>query len=896
MLSRYRHATRVWSDPVGRALFRLRLRPNHLTVMGLAVSLGAAAAFVTGHVRLGGLLVVLAGLFDFCDGSLARASGQVTPFGGFLDSVIDRYSDLVVLLGIVVLFSRFSNLRGAVAAMAALVGSLMVSYTKARAESIGVECNVGFMERPERMICLIAGALFDVLEPALWVLAVLANITAIHRILFTRRMTLDTVAKSSRRRRAPSQILEAVLTAGALLVPGIAAAGAPVAPGVEKAWAEAVAAYQQGVVTPLIREFSSEAALASPIADHARYLVADALERHGDLGPARAMAVSVADRFPQGRLAPRALLFAARIAARAGDDTEAQTLLKRLIEQYPDARELPEALYLLGQTGEARGLREAAALAYREIRILAPTSGWADGADDRLAILATAGFQAPPLSLMQRLERAERLLRGGVPLNAATEAETIAGEASDHGIALRALRVLADAAQRIGRYDMAARALEMALKRAPGERRASLQLEHGRVLWRAGDREKDNAKAKALKDKALATFASVMTNSLEAEAADAAYLRARLLENLGRAAAAADAYRAVAARYPNRDVAGDALWQGGLAAYVAGNLRAAEQAWARLAEIPGGRAHRIKALYWIGRVHEAISGRSAAERLYERVQREAPRSYYGMLAARRSTAVPTVAGDPVVRLPDNPADVVAADPGLVRVDLLRRIGLAEFAWEELEEVAHASIGDTVRLYGLTSAYVRNERYHLALRILRRHFSALAAAGHGLPPAFWEMLYPFGWRAEVYEAAERTGLDPYLVAAVVREESSYYPRAVSRAGARGLMQLMPATAQPMAEVRGWSFRDGAILDEPAANIQMGTAFLAGLVREFSDPRIALAAYNAGPRRAREWWKNRKSDDLDTWIELIPFDETRGYVKRVLLSWHEYRRIYGDPGRR
>jgi phosphatidylglycerophosphate synthase len=99
MLSRYRETVRTWSDPVGRVLFRLHLRPNHLTIMGLGVSLVTAAAFVTGHTRMAGFLLVLAGLFDFFDGSLARASGQVTEFGAFLDSVIDRYSDLVVAAG-----------------------------------------------------------------------------------------------------------------------------------------------------------------------------------------------------------------------------------------------------------------------------------------------------------------------------------------------------------------------------------------------------------------------------------------------------------------------------------------------------------------------------------------------------------------------------------------------------------------------------------------------------------------------------------------------------------------------------------------------------------------------------------------------------------------------------
>src|SRR5688572_10086267 len=234
MLSRYRDDMRAWSDPVGRALFRLRVRPNHLTVMGLAVSLLAAAGFIAGHTQGAGLLLIVAGLFDLFDGSLARASGQVTPFGAFLDSVIDRYSDLLVMLGIVVFFASMAERRGAVVAMAGLVGSIMVSYTKARAESIGIDCNVGFMERPERMICVIAGAVLDVLEPALWVLAVLANVTAIHRIVHTRRL-------------ARAMTVGVVLTAAI----GVASAGAaepPPMPSEETivAWRVAVEQHQGG--------------------------------------------------------------------------------------------------------------------------------------------------------------------------------------------------------------------------------------------------------------------------------------------------------------------------------------------------------------------------------------------------------------------------------------------------------------------------------------------------------------------------------------------------------------------------------------------------------------------------------------------------------------------------
>jgi len=360
---------------------------------------------------------------------------------------------------------------------------------------------------------------------------------------------------------------------------------------------------------------------------------------------------------------------------------------------------------------------------------------------------------------------------------------------------------------------------------------------------------------------------------------------------MGRTADAAAAFKSVAARYPGREVAAEALWEVGWAAYLARNPREADHAWTRITEIPGGRAHRVRALYWAGRARETITGRPAAERFYQRVRIEAPHSYYGVLAARRGATGASEATEPAIRLPDNPADAVANDPAYARVEALRRIGLAEYAWEELEDAVNASVGDPVRLYGLTSAYVLDERYHLMLRVMRRHFTAMATAGQG-PPALWEMLYPFGWRAEIYPAAQQAGLDPYLVAAIVREESNYYPRALSRAGARGLMQLMPGTAAPMAETRGWSFRGGELLDDPVANIQMGSSFLGSLFREFGDPRLAIAAYNAGPGNVRKWWKARKTDDIEAWVEQIPFDETRNYVKKVTLSWEEYRRLYGS----
>ena len=223
---------------------------------------------------------------------------------------------------------------------------------------------------------------------------------------------------------------------------------------------------------------------------------------------------------------------------------------------------------------------------------------------------------------------------------------------------------------------------------------------------------------------------------------------------------------------------------------------------------------------------------------------------------------------------------------------LRAVGLGPFADGEMDEMTRRAAGDPTRLYSLSAAYAQDERYHLALRILRREFVPIAWSGApATPRSFWEMFYPLGWRAELTGAAGRAALDPLFVAAIVREESSFNPQARSRVGARGLMQLMPETARPMARARGLAFQDGDLLEEPAANLDMGAAFMGRLVKEFGDPRLAIAAYNAGPRRVREWWAARRTEDLEVWVEQIPFLETRAFVKRVMLAWGEYRRLYG-----
>ena len=191
-----------------------------------------------------------------------------------------------------------------------------------------------------------------------------------------------------------------------------------------------------------------------------------------------------------------------------------------------------------------------------------------------------------------------------------------------------------------------------------------------------------------------------------------------------------------------------------------------------------------------------------------------------------------------ISLPTEPREAIAADPGFARVEMLRRINLAEDAAQELEYAVQGAGADPIRLYGLAGAYVRGGALSHGAP---DHAAPLPAGGRdrrsALPRAFWEIYYPWGWRDDVLAASQGVKLDPYLVAAVVREESSYYPRAVSRAGARGLMQLMPTTARLLAPAGD--------LDDPAFNIQLGTRFLASLLREFNDPASRWPPTTPGP---------------------------------------------------
>jgi CDP-diacylglycerol--glycerol-3-phosphate 3-phosphatidyltransferase len=183
------------APPLARLLLKTPLSPNAVTWIGFLVTLGAAALIATDHIFISGIVVVVAGLFDMLDGALARVKGQVTRFGGVLDSSFDRLSEGALLLALVYVFARDGQTIWSLVSGIALLGSVMVSYIRARVEGLGVQCKAGVFTRPERVIILAAGLLLSafgyVLVAAIGLLAVLSFYTVVERLVYAWRQLKD---------------------------------------------------------------------------------------------------------------------------------------------------------------------------------------------------------------------------------------------------------------------------------------------------------------------------------------------------------------------------------------------------------------------------------------------------------------------------------------------------------------------------------------------------------------------------------------------------------------------------------------------------------------------------------------------------------------------------------
>jgi soluble lytic murein transglycosylase len=577
-----------------------------------------------------------------------------------------------------------------------------------------------------------------------------------------------------------------------------------------------------------------------------------------------------------GALARRAQRRHADALLAAGDAPSAATAYQALLASGADASS--SARLALADAWRAAGEHARAAAAYRELWLELPADPAGRAAGRKLAAWQRAGGPVPPATLDEQLARAERLVLLSHPRRALaalgrlpeTEAEPAARAALLRAWALLQLGRPADA-------EAWARCAEQA---AAGTR-IGARLALARAAARLGRVDEAIARYAALAAEPAAAVPGLAPAAARELPDDAAYLAAWLPYDAGRFADAAVALRRFALERPRSPRALDARWFEAWSLRRlgrAGDARAALERLERTALEPA-------ALYWRARLEPAARARP----LYRRALAADGDGWYGLLASSRLTALgeraAPAAPPRATAAPEVPAAPAPA-AALARAAALLGAGLREEAIAELRALAggpHARAG-AVAAAQLAAAAGDPE---LPFRLARDQLA--------LTTRTVRWLHPEAWPERLPELAARAGVDRFLLLALVRRESSFRPDARSPAGAVGLVQLLPATAERLARLLGVADPGARGLEDPAVSLPLGAAYLALLRDRFPDPAVALAAYNAGPRPAAAWATARAGRPLDEWVEEIPFRETRRYVKTVLAAEAAYRALWAGGAR-
>jgi len=684
--------------------------------------------------------------------------------------------------------------------------------------------------------------------------------------------------------------LAAVIVTGLLVAPAAPPAGAAgvVSPSPLQRYRQAHVALAGGEYARA-RAMFDELPLGFLLADYAAFFAAEATLRGGDEALAVTRFRAFIERFPDSLLMPQAQLATLDTVFRLGLWAEAEREARRFLTRAPAH---PEAGRVLVRLAEARAAQGQVAEALADLRrrwIEAPASSWGEAAHESLEDLArAAGLVVPPLTVEEQFLQAQRLADAGEQSASVRLLEGLLAQGPELAVRHRALARLAPMLGRLARSDEAIARLDAALTEPVTLSHAALLYELGRLLQRGGQTSRG-----------AAMFERLLAEHPEAgNLPDAALQLARARAELGQFDAAREAFQGVLARYPDSPAAASARWEVAWLEYRAGRLRDAALAFRQLSTTVGSA--RLAGLYWAGRALDQLGEKGTALALYREVLSRGPQGYYGILAARRVREKPPAPVALPVKLAADPIGLLRSEARYQRALALGSIGFDGFAILELEALGRDAAADSDRAWALGVAFADLGEAGRSLRYLRRALGpAVEAGAPGLPPRLWQLYYPLGYGEHIRTAARAVGLDPYVVAAVIREESSYDPRARSGVGAVGLMQLMPDTARVVAQELGRPLGELATLWEPPVNITLGSRYLAQLNARFRDPLLAVAAYNAGPHRVQRWVAERSQADMEEFVDQIPFDETRGFAKRVFTSWHHYRRLYGDgstPGRR
>ncbi len=617
------------------------------------------------------------------------------------------------------------------------------------------------------------------------------------------------------------------------------------------------------------------------LGDRVQLAIGQALEARRDAAAAAAAYLAAANGRPGGPVECVALFRAAESLERSSLLPQALEALTRALSAC--AGQEPRALLEVARLQERRKDLPAAAAAYARLDREYPASAQARSTLHRLAALRSL------LPAEQDDERLGRELKKALAL-------CDAGLPSDAAPLLRALKTkpLAAADLDLVRVRLGRSALALTRTREASAELAAIAPSSPYAAEAAFYR----AKMAALRTKSMQAYEAVANGFPGTPWAEQALLAlANNYQKDARDEEALPYYRRLLEAYPDGRHTDRAGWRVGWGEYRAGRFAEAAQTLERTARLRPATAFSAGLLYWAGRARLETGDTERARQLFEETVRRFKNSYHGQrarlllggFAKRPADKLPLL----VAGAPDPQTEIPG--PAFTRIRQLLLIGELGAAQEELSTLPASALSQA------TIAWIENRQGRLrpAITAMKRAYPEhISEAGDRLPPEVWRILYPLEFGDLLRAKAAEEGLDPALVAAIICQESTFNPGAVSSAGARGLMQVIPPTGRSLARSLGVRYKTAGLYD-PATSLDYGTRYLRQLLDRFGG-RVerVLAAYNAGPHRVDAWTSGRPEMGDEEFVESIPFTETRQYVMIILANREHYRRIYdlGAPAQR
>ena len=656
-------------------------------------------------------------------------------------------------------------------------------------------------------------------------------------------------------------------------------------PDLRQSFQTAYSLYSSGATAQAKELFQRSLNAAYPLADYTLYYLALIAFEGSDWQSSRELLVRLRKEYPQSIWFARAQLQSIKIDIAEKSYPQAIASLRSLRSEKNLKPEIAdEALHVEAQSHEIQGDVSQAYSLFQELRTRSPRSRWSAAARREVGRLREKYPELFGLNTVSALsDEADQLAR---------EREHGAAEAlykkllnQDLGPILRLqnLNKLADLYLSIRKRNEAMPLLEEIARNYPDSAKAPVALYRiGNILWNRNDNSQ-----------ALGYFKRLIKAYPQgAEADRAQFAAADILESQGENTEAIPLYRSLPKKFPNSQVRDDAVWRLAWLHYRAGKLSEANGTFKSLATNAKEERYKTAALYWQAKTSQQLGAHDTANRLYQQVFDQGQESYYQALAAQAlaRVGINLPQSKPVKPASANDLDLQTypeAGFHLVRSRELAELKLHALAVGELDEVNRiAGQHPPVRLL-LIDEYMSNHA-----------FARGVALAHQLPESAGERLfhrYPLAYWDIIQNRAREAELDPYLVVALIRQESLFDTRARSSAAALGLMQLLSTTATRVAKQLGLTPPSTEKLFDPELNVTLGTHYLQILLRRYSNNWFkAIAAYNAGEAAVDRWEKDIVTDDIEEFVERIPYFETRQYVKLVLRNHRIYKTLYNqDP---